>query len=190
MLHIIMFLLSKKSTDLKKFWREEITAKNKLSLFRLWLAHKDRNRHFLLWWRLASQMYLHGNKQQRRVAKKINWSLQCRYASDVALKATIGLNPKFVHLTGVVISGKSIIGDNAVIYQNVTIGLRKEDDPAAATIGNNVNIGAGVCILGKVNIGHNVNIGAMSLVFSDIPDDVTYICKTEPVIMIRSKKEI
>lgn len=188
MLHIILFLLSKKSTDLKKFWREEITTTNKLSLFRLWLAHKNRNRHFLLWWRLASQMYRHGNKQQRRVAKKINWSLQCRYASDIALKATIGVNPKFVHLTGVVISGKSIIGDNAVIYQNVTIGLRKEDDPAAAMIGNNVNIGAGACILGNVSIGHNVNIGAMSLVLSDIPDDATYVCKPAPVIIPQSKK--
>jgi len=103
----------------------------------------------------------------------------------VALKATIGLNPKFVHLTGVVISGKSIIGDNALIYQNVTIGLRKEDDPAAATIGNNVNIGAGACILGNVHIGNNVNIGAMSLVLSDIPDASTYFCKTEPQIVTR-----
>ncbi|POP42993.1 serine acetyltransferase [Superficieibacter electus] len=185
MIHIIIFLLSKKSADLKSFWREEITTKNKISLFRLYLAHKNRNRHFLLWWRLASQMYLHGNTRQKRVAKKINWSLQSRYASDIALKATIGRNPKFIHLTGVVISGKSIIGDNAVIYQNVTIGLRKDDDPAAATVGNNVNIGAGTCIMGNVSIGHNVNIGAMSLVLSDIPDDATYVCKINPEIILR-----
>lgn len=180
MIQIFLFLLSKRSANLKSFWRAEITGKKRINPFRLYIAHKNRNRHFLLWWRLASQMHRLGNSRQKRVAKKINWSLQRRYASDVALRATIGFNPKFVHLTGVVISGKSVIGNNAIIYQNVTIGLRKDDDKAAATIGDNVNIGAGACILGNIHIGRNVTVGAMSLVLSDIPDCATYICKIQP----------
>ncbi len=180
---VILFLLSEESAELKQFWRAEITSGGKLNPFRLYMAHRSRTRHFLMWWRLASQMSIKGNKQQKRAAKKIHWSLQCRYASDISLKAAIGINPKFVHLTGVVISGKSVIGENATIYQNVTIGLRNDNDESAAHIGNNVNIGASACILGNVNIGDDVKIGAMSLVLGDIPDKSTYICQVTPKII-------
>lgn len=183
LIYILLFLLSKKSAVLKQFWRAEIAPKGNINFFRLYLAHRNRKRHFLLWWRLASQMYMKGNKQQKRVAKKIHWSLQQRYASDISLKASIGVNPKFIHLTGVVISGKATIGNNAVIYQHVTIGLRNDTDASAALIGNNVNIAAGACILGEIKIGNNVKVGAMSLVLTDIPDWATYVCQMQPRII-------
>lgn len=180
-LHIFAFLLSNKSDVLKQFWRDEITPKGKLTPHRLFIAHRCRTRHFLLWWRLASQMFLKGNKQQKRVAKKISWALQRKYASEIGLAATIGTRPTFVHLTGVVISDRAKIGNNAVIHQNITIG-EKDDDRCVATIGDNVSIGAGVCIIGGVNIGDNVKIGAMALVISDVPKDSTYTCRITPRI--------
>ena len=42
----------------------------------------------------------------------------------------------------------------------------------APTIGNNVNIGSNVCIIGGILIGNNVVIGAGSIVVKDIPDNV------------------
>lgn len=136
-----------------------------------------------MWWRLANHMFVHGNKSQKRVARKINWKLQSRYASEVGLRATIGKKPKFIHLTGVVISDGVVIGDHAIIHQNVTIGVRDDDDHSVATLGNNVTIGANSCILGGVRIGNNVKIGAMSLVLSDINDNATYICKIQPLLL-------
>ncbi|MBJ8367347.1 MULTISPECIES: DapH/DapD/GlmU-related protein [Citrobacter] len=178
---IITFLLSKKSKSLKQMWRDEITPKGKITPLRLLIAHRCRTRHFLMWWRLANQMYIHGNKSQKRTAKKINWALQFKYASEIGLRASIGKKPNFVHLTGVVISDAVRIGNNAIIHQNVTIGVRDDDDHSVATIGNNVTIGANSCIIGGVIIGDNVKIGAMSMVLSNIDSDSTYICKIQPV---------
>lgn len=185
--HIAAFLISNKSNVLKQYWRDEITPKCKLTPHRLFVAHRCRTRHFLLWWRLASQMFMKGNKRQKRVARKISWALQRKYASEIGLAANIGTNPKFIHLTGVVISDKVEIGHNAVIHQNITIGVRDNDDHSVARIGNNVSIGAGVCILGGVNIGDNVKIGATALVLSDIPQNSTYTCRITPHITAHSR---
>ncbi|NWC66083.1 hypothetical protein [Cedecea neteri] len=183
LLHIIFFLLSKKSGQLKAFWRAEISSNGRINPFRLHIAHKCRDRHFLLWWRLANQMTLVGSKRQRKTAKKIGWALQMKYASDIGLTASIGIKPTFMHLTGVVISGRAVIGDHAVIHQNVTIGVKDGLSKAVANIGHHAVIGAGVCILGGVKIGHHVNIGAMSLVLTDIPDNSTYVCKVLPIVL-------
>lgn len=128
-------------------------------------------------------MQLNGNKRQRRVARKIGWSLQQRYASEIGLSAFLGANAHFPHLTGIVISDKVQTGKNVTIHQNVTIGVKSNNDYNVAIIGDNVTIGAGACILGGVKIGDNVKIGAMSLVLDDIPDNATYICRYEPRIV-------
>jgi serine O-acetyltransferase len=49
-------------------------------------------------------------------------------------------------------------------------GLRRADQPCALVIGNNVDIGAGAKLLGKITIGNDVVIGANSVVIRDIPD--------------------
>jgi serine O-acetyltransferase len=60
-----------------------------------------------------------------------------------------------------------VIGDNCIIRQGVTIGIRYMDRlTEAPVIGNNVNIGAGAKLLGKITIGDNVNIGANAVVIS------------------------
>lgn len=47
-------------------------------------------------------------------------------------------------------------------------GLPDEDVP---TIGNNVFIGTGAVIVGKIKIGNNVIVAANSVVTKDVPDD-------------------
>lgn len=77
---------------------------------------------------------------------------------------------------GVVIHEKTVIGENVTILQHVTIGgARKEGEKGAPVIGNNVLIGAGACLLGKIKIGNNVKIGANAVVLVDIPDDSTAV---------------
>ena len=39
------------------------------------------------------------------------------------------------------------------------------------TIGNNVKISTGACVLGDIRIGNNVTIGANAVVLKDIPDN-------------------
>lgn len=49
------------------------------------------------------------------------------------------------------------------------------DGKNAPIIGNNVNIGANVCIIGGIRIGDNVDIGAGTVVVKDIPDNAVVV---------------
>jgi serine O-acetyltransferase len=75
------------------------------------------------------------------------------------------------HFGGIVVSGYAKFGDNCRIRNGVVIGLKNVDDIVAPVFGNNVDIGAGAKILGRIVIGNNVQIGANAVVITDVPDD-------------------
>ena len=56
------------------------------------------------------------------------------------------------------------------------------------SIGDNVLIGAGACILGNVKIGNNVRIGANAIVLNDIPDNAVVV--GVPGKIVRLEKNI
>lgn len=70
-----------------------------------------------------------------------------------------------------IINAKSV-GSNFTCCHLTTIGnaIHGRND-LIPTIGNNVNIGANVSILGDIKIGNNVIIGAGSVVVKDVPDN-------------------
>ena len=79
--------------------------------------------------------------------------------------------PNLPHgLYGIIISHNAVVGKNCTIYHQVTIGEWKNGAP---NIGDNVWIGPGAKIFGKITIGNNVRIGANCVVNMDIPDDAT-----------------
>lgn len=71
------------------------------------------------------------------------------------------------------------VGKNFWVNQNVTIGWRKDGHPI---IGDNVRIGTGAVVLGKITIGDNVNIGANAIVVEDIPSNCT-VCSPKAQIV-------
>lgn len=76
-----------------------------------------------------------------------------------------------IHGSGTVIGGGAVIGKNFTIYQNATIGYQN----GFPTIGDNVFVGAGAIVIGKVRIGNNVKIGAGTVVVNDVPDNTTVV---------------
>lgn len=70
---------------------------------------------------------------------------------------------------GIVMHHNTIIGDDAIIFHNVTIGN------GGARIGDRVYIGTGAVIIGAVKIGNDVTIGANAVVNFDVPDNVTVV---------------
>lgn len=101
--------------------------------------------------------------------KRIESKQNCTLGTRIGLGAKFGSIPNFPHhLNGIVISPKVIIGKNAKIFHQVTIG---QQDGKAPVIGDNVEIGAGAKIIGNVFVGNNVKIGANSVVISDVPDN-------------------
>ena len=89
---------------------------------------------------------------------------------EIHPKATIGNRFFIDHGEGVVIGETTIIGNDVLIYQQVTLGgTGKETGKRHPTIGNNVIIGAGAKVLGNITIDDHVRIGAGSVVIDNVP---------------------
>ncbi len=52
--HIATFLLSAKSRNLSEYWKAEVIMRDKFVLHRLIRNGMQRQRGFLMWWRLAN----------------------------------------------------------------------------------------------------------------------------------------
>ena len=90
--------------------------------------------------------------------------------------ATIGRRFFIDHGTGVVIGETTVIGDDVLIYQGVTLGgTGKDTGKRHPTICNNVVIGAGAKILGNIMIGTGSRIGAGSVVIDSVPEHCTVV---------------
>ena len=95
---------------------------------------------------------------------------------DIHPKASIGNRFFIDHGAGVVIGETAVIGDDVLIYQQVTLGgTGSAHTKRHPTVGNNVIIGAGAKVLGNITIGNNVRIGAGSVVINDVPDNSTVV---------------
>lgn len=95
---------------------------------------------------------------------------------EIHPKARIGNRFFIDHGAGVVIGETAIVGDDVLIYQQVTLGgTGSAHTKRHPTIGNNVIIGAGAKVLGNITIGDNVRIGAGSVVINDVPANSTVV---------------
>ena len=95
---------------------------------------------------------------------------------DIHPAATIGRRVFIDHGVGVVIGETTIIGDDVLIYQQVTLGgVSTSKGKRHPTIGNNVVVGAGAKVLGNINIGDNAKIGANSVVVNHVPAGATAV---------------
>lgn len=90
---------------------------------------------------------------------------------ELPCEAEVGRNFVIDHFGGIVVSGFARFGDDCRIRNGVVVGLARTDDPCAPVIGNNVDIGAGAKVLGRIRVGNNVLIGANAVVTRDVPDD-------------------
>lgn len=107
-------------------------------------------------------------------------------AGYIGIGAKFEGRPYFPHgLHGVFISEASVIGKNAVIFQQVTIGAvrtRGSKSIGNPVIGDNCYIGAGAKIIGNVKIGNNCRIGANAVVTQDMPDNSVAVCAPTNII--------
>lgn len=129
-------------------------------------------------WKL--RMNIQTAKPFHRIISLYKWKNAIKkYGASIPLETVFKGKPAFPHgFYGVFISSGAKIGENCVIFHQVTIGsntLPNTKHPGAPTIGDNVYIGAGAKIIGGVQIGNNVRIGANCVVTEDIPDNCTVV---------------
>ena len=90
---------------------------------------------------------------------------------ELPCEAIVGRNFVIDHFGGIIVSGYARFGDNCRIRNGVVVGLRRTEEPCAPVIGNNVDIGAGAKLLGRIKIGDNSIIGANAVVLDDVPEN-------------------
>jgi serine O-acetyltransferase len=96
------------------------------------------------------------------------WS-QILTGIDLPCEVVVGRRFRIEHFGGIIISGDTVFGDDVLIRNGVTIGLRRTGVRGAPVIGSRVDVGAGAKILGDILIGDDVAIGANAVVLSDVP---------------------
>lgn len=90
--------------------------------------------------------------------------------------AQIGQGVFIDHGMGVVIGETTVIGDQCLLYQGVTLGgTGKIHGKRHPTLGRNVVVGAGAKVLGAIRVGENTRIGAGSVVLRDVAPNSTVV---------------
>jgi serine O-acetyltransferase len=97
-----------------------------------------------------------------------NWA---RFLTGIEIHpgASIGKRLVIDHGMSVVIGETAVIGDDCLLYHEVTLG-GKTLDPVKRhpTLGNRVTVGAGAKIIGAITIGDDAKIGSNAVVTRDV----------------------
>lgn len=105
-----------------------------------------------------------------------------KYACYISRNVTLGERISFRHPVGVVIGEGVYIGNDVIIFQNVTLGAAKKGDGAKGLypkIGDRCTIFAGAVIVGDVTIGEDCVIGANVVVSENIPNNTIVTKRTK-----------
>jgi serine O-acetyltransferase len=84
--------------------------------------------------------------------------------------ARIGRRLVIEHFGAIIVHNRAVIGDDCVLRQGVTIGMRHTSDPLGVPVlGDRVDVGAGAKLLGRIVIGDDAVIGANAVVLDNVP---------------------
>ncbi len=127
----------------------------------------------VIFYRVANSIYRRG---LRFIPRFISAVGQFLTTVDIHPAATIGNRVFIDHGVGVVIGETTIIEDDVLIYQQVTLGgVSLSEGKRHPTVKKNSVIGAGAKVLGNITIGEHSRIGANSVVLQDVPPHSTAV---------------
>ena len=165
--------------DAKNIQQKDPAARNIFEVILLYPGF-----HALFFHRIAHFFY---NIKLFFIARLISQLTRFFTGIEIHPGATIGKRLMIDHGMGIVIGETAVIGNDCVIYHQVTLGgTGKEKLKRHPTIGNNVLIGAGAKLLGPINIGDNVKIGAGSVVLKSVEKNSTVLGVPEDRVIKRT----
>lgn len=180
--HLLLYQINK---SLRKILNADIERRiDKLTIripkevMFLFFIHNDRYFRNLFYHRIGPVMEL-----------LIGWWRPGDKYFVISKTTKVGKGAYFAHSFSSEINAKSI-GRNFSCRHLTTIGNKQDgDNDNRPVIGDNVNLGVNVTIIGGVTIGNNVTIGAGSVVVKDIPNNCVAVgnpCK--PIRLFESEK--
>jgi serine O-acetyltransferase len=123
--------------------------------------------HAIWAYRLHNALWRRGH---RLVARLISQWARAWTGIEIHPGATIGRRFFIDHGMGVVIGETSEIGDDVMLYHDVTLGgVSLAKVKRHPTLGAGVTVGAGARVLGPVVVGAGAQVGANAVVVRDVP---------------------
>jgi serine O-acetyltransferase len=98
-------------------------------------------------------------------------------------QASIGEGLYISHIGGVHINPQAVLGRNCDVAHRVTIGASAMGRQGAPVLGDDVYIGTGATLVGKIKIGNGAKIAANTLVMTNVPEGATVMGVPGRVIM-------
>ena len=146
-------------------WVGDDTSK---SFFKCYIAFPGFR--YMVWFRLGK--HYKDNKIAFFIIRLVHRRLSYKFGIQIPLPTNIGRGLLMTHYGTIVINIHAVIGDNVNISHGVTIGQSNRGDKRGVpVIGNEVYIGPGAKVFGKITIGNNVAIGANAVVTKDLPSN-------------------
>ena len=166
---------------LEAYQRRDPAARSKLEVLLLYPGV-----HAVLYHRLAHWLHCRGLCFLARLVSQ--WA---RFWTGVEIHpgAAIGRRLVIDHGAGIVIGETTVIGDDVLLYQGVTLGgTGKDTGKRHPTLGNGVLVGAGARVLGPLSIGDNARIAAGAVVLRDVPAGATAVGVPAQVVRLNGEK--
>ena len=155
-------MLRRINEDIKAVLRQDPAARNSLEVI---LTYPGL--HAVWGYRIAHFLWQVKLKLAARIYS--NW-IRAVTGIEIHPAAKIGRRFFIDHGMGVVIGATAIVGDDVMIYHDVTLGARTGGSGKRhPTIGNNVVIGAGARVIGDISVGNGVKIAANMVVTKSVP---------------------
>ncbi len=123
--------------------------------------------HAIWSYRLAHRLWV---SEHRLVARLVSQWARAATGIEIHPGATIGRRFFIDHGMGVVIGETAEVGDDVMLYHDVTLGGRSlAKVKRHPTVEDGVTIGAGARVLGPITIGRGSQVGANAVVVRDVP---------------------
>lgn len=106
-------------------------------------------------------------------------------------ESTVGPGLRLVHPQAVVVNGESRIGARCVLRAGTTLGNVVDEHGRASgspVVGDDVELGVGVIVIGPVTIGDRARVGAGAVVLRDVPADMVAVGNPARVLPPRGER--
>lgn len=123
-----------------------------------------------------------------RVPSKALWFVLNKFCQivmemDIDAQATIGGGLYIGHIGGVHINPGAVLGRNCDLAHRITIGASAMGRDGVPVLGDEVYIGTGAALVGRIRIGNGAKIAANSLVITNVPAGATVMGVPARIIM-------
>ncbi|MBW9210759.1 serine acetyltransferase [Mumia sp. zg.B21] len=93
---------------------------------------------------------------------------------EIPWKTTVGRRLRVLHGVGIVVNDGTVLGDDVVLRQNVTLGNKRGGLPCPV-VEDDVRFGAGAIVIGDLTVGTGARVGAGAVVTRSVPPGATAV---------------